>query len=190
MKQKTRYNIRLSTRKGVMVSPSEDVDAFYRLMETTGQRDQFGIHSLAYYAKAFELFSAENNCILLVAEYEGVPIAGLMAFVSGRRSWYLFGASASEHRERMPTYLLQWEAMKWARAKGCWQYDLYGVPDHDQEYLEGNFRKRSDGLWGVYRFKRGFGGQVTRSQGPWDKVYKPTLYNLYLRWAAGRAGGD
>ena len=190
MKQKTRYNIRLAGKKGVQVDPTGDVAAFHQLMETTGQRDQFGIHSLAYYQRAYELFRAVDKCAILMAEYEGEQIAGLMVFASGTRSWYLYGASASKHRERMPTYLLQWEAMKWARARGCLQYDLYGVPDHDEEYLETNFQERSDGLWGIYRFKRGFGGHLTRSSGPWDRVYNSFFYQIYLRWAARSAGVD
>jgi peptidoglycan pentaglycine glycine transferase (the first glycine) len=184
MKQKTRYNIRLASKKGVTVRSSDDIAAFYSLMEVTGKRDQFGIHSLTYYQKAFDLFYPTGNCVLLAAESAGQQIAGMMAFAAGRRAWYLYGASASLHRELMPTYLLQWEAIRWARSKGCWQYDLYGVPDHDQEYLEANFKDRSDGLWGIYRFKRGFGGQVVRSAGPWDRVYNALLYRFYLQWTA------
>ena len=184
MKQKTRYNIRLAVKKEIQVKFSDDVDAFYELMETTSLRDQFGIHSHLYYQKAYDLFHEAGKCELLMAEYDGEPVAGLMVFVSGNRSWYLYGASSSIHRERMPTYLLQWEAMKWARSKGCLQYDLYGVPDHDADYLEANFQEHSQGLWGIYRFKRGFGGKVIRSPGPWDRVYNSFLYQIYLRWIA------
>ena len=190
MKQKTRYNIRLAGKKGVQVASSDDVAAFYQLMETTGQRDQFGIHTLAYYQEAFDLFKEVDKCELLMAIFEGEPIAGVMVFASGDRSWYLYGASASEHRERMPTYLLQWEGMKWARSKGCIQYDLYGVPDYDSDHLEANFQERSEGLWGIYRFKRGFGGQVIRSPGSWDRVYNSFLYQIYLRWIAQSAGEE
>lgn len=184
MKQKTRYNIRLAAKKGVEVSSSADLDTFFDLMETTGERDQFGIHSIEYYRKAYNLFKPDGKCELFLAHYEGDPIAALMVFAAGKRSWYLYGASQSLHRERMPTYLLQWEAMKWARTVGCEQYDLWGIPDYDHEILEENFTSRSDGLWGIYRFKRGFGGVVTRSVGPWDRVYQPILYKLYLRWVA------
>ena len=184
MKQKTRYNIRLAVKKEIQVKFSDDVDAFYELMETTSLRDQFGIHSHLYYQTAYDLFHEAGKCELLMAEYDGEPVAGLMVFVSGNRSWYLYGASSSIHRERMPTYLLQWEAMKWARSKGCLQYDLYGVPDHDADYLEANFQEHSQGLWGIYRFKRGFGGKVIRSPGPWDRVYNSFLYQIYLRWIA------
>lgn len=184
MKQKTRYNIRLASKKGVNVSPSSDVETFFELMQSTGERDQFGIHSREYYRTAFNLFKPEGNCELLLASFDGEPIAAVMVFAAGNRCWYLYGASVARHRERMPTYLLQWEAMKWARNVGCEQYDLWGIPDYDQEVLEAEFTSRSDGLWGVYRFKRGFGGEITRSAGPWDRIYQPLLYKFYLRWVA------
>jgi lipid II:glycine glycyltransferase (peptidoglycan interpeptide bridge formation enzyme) len=79
----------------------------------------------------------------------------------------------------MPTYLVQWEAMRWAKFQGCIAYDLWGVPDEDEPILEEHFLERHDGLWGVYRFKRGFGGELKRTDGPWDMVYNPPIYSLY-----------
>ncbi|HLE16549.1 MAG TPA: peptidoglycan bridge formation glycyltransferase FemA/FemB family protein [Anaerolineales bacterium] len=183
MKQKTRYNIRLAQKKGLVVRASADLEPFYRMLRTTGERDAFGIHSLEYYRKAYKLFHPIGTCELLIAEYEGEPLAGLMAFAQGRRAWYLYGASSDVHREWMPTYLVQWEAMRWARARGCQEYDLWGVPDAGEDALEAGFQGRSDGLWGVYRFKRGFGGHLRRAAGPWDRVYMPAVYRLYLLWA-------
>ncbi len=116
---------------------------------------------------------------LLAAEYEGKPLAALMVFARGKRAWYMYGASTNEERNRMPTYLLQWEAMRWARAKGCTEYDLWGVPDADEGTLEAHFMSRHDGLWGVYRFKRCFGGEIRRAAQAVDRVYKPFLYALY-----------
>jgi peptidoglycan pentaglycine glycine transferase (the first glycine) len=181
MKQKTRYNIRLAAKKGVLVHPSTDLDTFHHLMLVTGERNLFGVHSQDYYQRAYELFQPRGGCIILVAEYQGEPLSGLMAFARGRRAWYFYGASGNAHRELMPTYLLQWEAMQWARARGCTSYDLWGVPDFDESYLEDHFSERSQGLWGVYRFKRGFGGELMRALGSWDRVYNPALYALY-RW--------
>jgi peptidoglycan pentaglycine glycine transferase (the first glycine) len=182
MKQKTRYNINLALKKNVIVRPYTDISAFYELMRVTGQRDQFGIHSQTYYQKAFELFHNRGECQLLVAEYGGQPISALIVFQVGRRAWYFYGASSDVHRELMPNYLLQWEAMRWSKNQGCTEYDLWGVPDEDLEVLETNFTSRNDGLWGVYRFKRGFGGQLKRSVGAWDKIYNPILYRLYIFW--------
>ncbi len=188
MKQKTRYNIRLSHKKGVVVRPSADLQLFSTLMRITAERDRFGAHSQAYYEKVYDLFHPRGECELLLAEYEGEPLGALMVLASGKRAWYFYGASANSHRERMPSYLLQWEAIRWARARGCLEYDLWGVPDATEEVLEANFMARSDGLWGVYRFKRGFGGQLRRSIGPWDRVYSPVMYNLYSRVAGARVG--
>lgn len=181
MKQKTRYNIRLAQKKDVLIRESTDIDAFQQLMMTTGRRDGFGVHTLAYYRRAYDLFTATGKAALLQAEYQGHALAAIMIFAAGERAWYLYGASSDEERNRMPTYLLQWEAMRWAAARGCKSYDLWGVPDEDEETLESQFEQRSDGLWGVYRFKRGFGGQLMRSVRAWDRVYKPLLYQAYLR---------
>lgn len=190
MKQKTRYNIRLAQRKDVVVHPSHDIEAFYKMMTVTGQRDGFGVHTKAYYQRAYDLFQPLGMCALLLAEYEGQPLAGLMVFASGRRAWYLYGASTNQERNRMPTYLLQWEAMRWAKSKGCSEYDLYGVPDEDATVLEENFTHRSDGLWGVYRFKRGFGGELMRAASAHDKVYIPWAYWGYQAIIARRGLED
>ncbi|MBN1136800.1 MAG: peptidoglycan bridge formation glycyltransferase FemA/FemB family protein [Anaerolineae bacterium] len=181
MKQKTRYNIRLAGRKGVTVRPGDegDLPAFYRLMEETSRRDGFAIHSRAYYETAHRLFVPTGRGRLLLAEHGGRLLAGLVAVALGDTACYMYGASADEGRELMASYLLQWEAMMWARERGCRAYDLWGVPDEDESRLEAEFAQRGDGLWGVYRFKRGFGGRLVRTVGAWDLVYAPVRYWLY-----------
>ena len=186
MKPKCRYNIRLAEKKGVTVRAWNDIQSFHEMMTVTGGRDNFGVHSKEYYQRAYELFHPKGTCELLVAEYEGKPLASLMVFANGKRAWYVYGASNDQERNRMPTYLLQWEAIRWAKARGCDEYDLWGVPDENEETLEANFESRHDGLWGVYRFKRGFGGEVKRAAQAMDKVYNPLLYKLYLwRFSSG-----
>jgi lipid II:glycine glycyltransferase (peptidoglycan interpeptide bridge formation enzyme) len=186
MKQKTRYNIRLAEKKGVIVRPWDDLESFHKMMLITGGRDGFGVHSLEYYRRVYELFHPKGLCELLVAEYDGRPLAALFVARYGRRAYYLYGASTDEERNRMPAYLLQWKAMKWAKARGCEEYDLWGVPDEDEATLETSFETRRDGLWGVYRFKRGFGGQLKRAAQAMDQVYNPLLYWLYLKLIGNR----
>ena len=186
MKQKTRYNIRLAEKKGVTVRAWDDIEAFHNMMLVTGGRDGFGVHSLEYYHRAYDLLHPKQMGEILVAEYEGKALAALFVAGSGKRAYYLYGASTDEERNRMPTYLLQWEAMKWAKARGCEEYDLWGVPDEDEQTLEANFEKRHDGLWGVYRFKRGFGGELKRAAQALDRVYNPLLYWAYLRFIGNR----
>jgi peptidoglycan pentaglycine glycine transferase (the first glycine) len=188
MHQKTRYNIRLSHRKGVSVRPWRDPAGFGDMIARTAAREGFGAHAQRYYQRAYELFHARGNCELFLAEYQGTPLASLMVFAYGSRAWYLYGASTTRERNRMPAYQLQWEAMRWAKARGCHTYDLWGVPDADHERLEAEFTSRTDGLWGVYRFKRGFGGQLMRSAGAWDRPYKRPLYWLYRRFTGLLSG--
>ena len=181
MKQKTRYNIRLAEKKGVTVRAWDDIESFHKMMLVTGGRDGFGVHSLDYYKRAYEVLQPKGLGEILLAEYEGKPLAALFVARNGNRAYYLYGASTDEERNRMPTYLLQWEAMKWAKARGCEEYDLWGVPDEDEATLEANFESRHDGLWGVYRFKRGFGGELKRAAQAMDRVYNPFLYWAYLK---------
>ncbi|MBV6401454.1 MAG: hypothetical protein CNIPEHKO_01755 [Anaerolineales bacterium] len=186
MKQKTRYNIRLAEKKGVTVRAWDDIESFHKMMLVTGGRDGFGVHSLEYYKRAYELLQPKGLGEILLAEYEGKPLAALFVARNGNRAYYLYGASTDEERNRMPTYLLQWEAMKWAKARGCEEYDLWGVPDEDEATLEANFESRHDGLWGVYRFKRGFGGELKRAAQAMDRVYNPILYWAYLKFIGSR----
>ena len=186
MKQKTRYNIRLGDKKGVVVRETNDIQGFYQLMQTTGTRDGFAVHDISYYQKAYDIFSPSGTCVLLGAFHEEKPLAYLMLFLSGERSWYFYGASDDASRNLMPTYLLQWEAMRWSKAHGAAIYDLWGIPDASAEELEEQFLQRNDGLWGVYRFKRGFGGEVVRSAPAFIRVYQPHLYRAYQKIRAGR----
>ena len=103
----------------------------------------------------------------LVAEVDQKPVAGLFIFRFGTQAYYLYGMSSTEHRKMMPNHLLQWEAIRWAKAHGCRTYDLWGAPD--------NFHEK-DPLWGVYRFKRGFSGVVVQHIGAWDRPFQPNLY--------------
>jgi len=179
MKQKWRYNVRLSERKGVevRVGGADDMAAFHALMQVTGARDQFGVHTEDYYRRAWELFAPEERVRLLLASYEGKLLAGLMAFAFNGQAWYLYGASSDEHRELMPNHQLQWCAMQWAREQGCTQYDLWGITDEDPG-------SPSAALGGVQRFKEGFGGEVVRYVGAYDQVYNAPLYAL-MRKARG-----
>lgn len=187
MKQKTRYNIRLAAKKEVTVRQGglADIAAFNKLMRVTGERDQFGVHTPMYYHAAYEIFAPMGQCALFLAEFEERPLAGVMVFALGKTAAYLYGASSNEERQRMPTYAVQWAAMEWAKEQGCHWYDLWGVPDAPEEELEGNFSDRNDGLWGVYRFKRGFGGNIQRTIGATDRIYNKLVYKLY-QWRRGR----
>ena len=151
MSKKTRACFRTAQQGGVIPRYSRDVERFFSILEETGQRDEFGVHSLSYYRKVFAVFAPLDEVCLIMAEREGSTLAGLMAFAHGKRAWYLYAASHNEQRQLNPTYLIQLEAMRWAARKGCREYDLYGVPDFDLETLEASFTEQTGwavgGLW-------------------------------------------
>ncbi|HEY5729195.1 MAG TPA: peptidoglycan bridge formation glycyltransferase FemA/FemB family protein [Anaerolineales bacterium] len=174
MKQKTRYNIRLATKKGVTlrIGKKEDLGMLYKMYAETSVRDGFVIRDEGYYKTVWSLFmnSNEPTCEPLIAEVDGEPVAAIFVFYFAGRAYYVYGMSRSVHREKMPTYLLQWEAMKRAKAMGCTVYDLWGAPEVFDE---------SDSMWGVYRFKEGLGGEVVRTLGAYDFAPSPLWYKMY-----------
>jgi lipid II:glycine glycyltransferase (peptidoglycan interpeptide bridge formation enzyme) len=182
MKQKTRYNVRLAEKKGVVlhVGNQEDLGMLYKMYAETSVRDGFIIREEGYYQTVWKSFMANVQspitnyqlpiAIPLIAEVDGEPVAAIFVFMFAGRAYYVYGMSRDAHREKMPTYLLQWEAMKRAKAAGCTVYDLWGAPEVFDE---------SDSMWGVYRFKEGLGGQVVRTLGAWDYAPNPLWYKLY-----------
>ncbi len=178
MKQKTRYNIRLAEKKGVSVrgGTAEDFPMLYRMYAETSVRDGFVIRDQDYYQTVWMTFLKPSNVLAqpsmipLIAEVNNEPVAGLFLFMFSGRAYYVHGMSREIHREKMPTYLLQWEAMKRAKAVGCTVYDLWGAPEKFDE---------SDPLWGVYRFKEGLGGHVQRTLGAWDHSPNKFWYKMY-----------
>lgn len=181
MKQKTRYNIRLAGRKGVTVraGKKEDLSMLYKMYAETSVRDGFVIRDEGYYQTVWRTFmqsSIDNRqspipkAEPLIVEVEEEAVAAIFVFRFAGRAYYLYGMSREVHREKMPNYLLQWEAMRRVKAVGCHIYDLWGAPDEFDE---------SDSMWGVFRFKQGLGGDVVRTLGAWDYTPKPFWYKMY-----------
>lgn len=175
MKQKTRYNVRLGERKELTVrfGTADALDLLYDLYRETARRDDFVIRPLDYYRKAWGDFMRTGLAQPIIADYKGDPVGHVIIFGFGGRAWYFYGASSDEERNRMPSYLLQWEAIRWARSQRMTVYDMWGAPD--------DFANESDPLAGVFRFKSGFGGTVVRRIGAWDYPARPLLYRLYTR---------
>lgn len=172
MKQKTRYNIRLAERKGITIRAGTPADfpAIAQMYLETAQRDGFAVRPVAYYLDAWQTLYDAGLAHPLLAEYEGQPVAAVIVVSYGGRAIYMYGASTDKERQRMPNYLLQWEAIRQAQERGGRVYDFWGAPD---DFVE------SDPLWGVWRFKAGFNGQIVRHIGAWDYPARPFWYWLY-----------
>lgn len=165
-KQKTRYNIRLAGKKGVTVREGriEDLDGWYEMYLATARRDGFSVHDLEYYRIVLQTLQPRDMATLLLAHHGEDLLAGIIVFAFGRTGQYMYGASSNQKRNLMAPYLVQWEGMRWARARGAVVYDLWGIPDRLEEHED---------LWGVYRHKRGYGGEIVRYIGAFDLVEAP-----------------
>ena len=170
---KTRYNIRLAQRRGVTVrvgTTREDLRTFYRILVETARRDRFLVRAESYYQDMWELLVEKRLARLFLADHEGETLAGTMAFILGDKAWYVYGASSNARREVMPNYLLQWTMIRWAKDSGCNLYDFRGV--------SGNLDP-SDPLYGLFRFKKGFGAEFTEFIGEFDLVLSSSWYHAY-----------
>lgn len=181
MKPKTRYNIRLSAKKGVTVDAGgvSDLDAWYTLYEDTSRRDRIGIHEPAYYAGLLEAArtypGTRPDIRLLLARHEGDLLAGNIVAFWKDRALYLYGASSNAKRNLMPTYALQWQAIRLAREAGCTAYDLFGVPLRPEP---------RHAMYGLYQFKTGFNEKVQERWGTWDA---PCRWPAYMGYRAAEA---
>ena len=163
--EKTRYNIRLAMRKGVTIKDGtkEDLKDFHKIMQETGNRDHFGIRPLSYFEKMYDTL-APNNMKVLMAYYDGKPIAGTIPIMYGNKVWYLYGASSNQYRNVMPNYLLQWEMIKIALENKADIYDFRGVEEFEDETKQ---------EYGVYKFKKGFKGEFIEFIGEIQLVFNP-----------------
>ncbi len=178
MHEKTRYNIRLAERHGVVVreGTAKDLAVFLKLTEETASRDRFLSHSAGYLKATYEALAPNGFARLRLAEHEGKTLAANMEIVCGDTVTYLHGASSSASRNVMAPFALQWGAMRAAKAEGRQIYDLWGAnPEEDS----GFYYKKS---WeGITRFKRGFGGMQKDLLGTYDLPVRPLLYRLAVR---------
>jgi lipid II:glycine glycyltransferase (peptidoglycan interpeptide bridge formation enzyme) len=191
-----RADIRRASREGVVVRAGAgpaDLDAFYTIMEQTGVRAGFGIHSRDYYRFAWEQFrcaGAAPGALLVLAERAGATLAACLIFGWAGAGLYLYGGSTEEGLKSGANHALQWHALQWAREHGCRLYDFWGVPDEfgqADDVADAAERARLDAaakldpLYGVFRFKKGFGGRVVRYLPAYDRVYVRQLYRLWQR---------
>jgi lipid II:glycine glycyltransferase (peptidoglycan interpeptide bridge formation enzyme) len=176
---KTRYNIRLGQKKGVEIIRSEkrtDIKIFLNILEETSKRQKFLIHQNNYYEALWDIFKPQKMIHLFMAYYQGKPVSGLFLITFGNKCWYLYGASGSIHRETMPNYALHWEVIKWAKNNGLKEYDLWGIPFVKDD---NSAPPENHPLFGVWRFKKGFGGKIVRYPGTFDIPYSSVYYNLF-----------
>ena len=167
--QKTRYNVRVAMKHGVEVRVvgQEYLDDFVRIMQTTGERDGFRVRPKSYFARMLKALG--EHARLYMGFYEGNAVCGAIATNYAGKTCYVYGASDNVYRNVMPNYLMQWEMIRWAVETGCTLYDFQGV--------SGNLDENGP-MYGLYRFKKGFNGQLDEYAGEWNYTYRPVIGKL------------
>ncbi|MBL7995827.1 peptidoglycan bridge formation glycyltransferase FemA/FemB family protein [bacterium] len=174
---KTRYNIKLSEKKGVTIeekNSQDGVDVFYKLFRITSERDKFLILQKSYFTHLWKTLSEKNMCSIFIACYDGKPLSAVFMTVFGKTMTYLYGASSNEYRNLMPNHLVHWHAIEWAKSRGVEYYDFWGIPSHPHEQHP---------LWGVYRFKKGFCETETNWIGTFELIFNSFWYVVFEKAA-------
>ncbi len=173
MKSKVRYNIKLASRKEVTIRESiggEDTAKFLELNKVTTERNKFFAHPDRYYKKQFDMLGRAGLLKLFIAEYKSEPIAIIVVALHGKTATYLHGTSSNKERNRMPTFLVHWEAIKVMQSMGLKWYDFHGVAPTDNK----------EHPWaGITRFKMGFGAERIEYMGAQDLPLKKLTYLAY-----------
>jgi peptidoglycan pentaglycine glycine transferase (the first glycine) len=192
MHAKNRYSVRLALRRGVTVerggTDPRSLELFYGLLKETQERNDFGIHDKSYYDDFMRLFG--DRALMLFGMVDGQPATGLIAARFGDEAIYMYGGSSTVHRGDGAAFLLQYEAMRWARDQGCRRYDLWGIPDEDPapeaEQSDGAPSSKGDDRRGLYTFKVRFGGEIVRYPKTMERRYVPVVAWVARRFALGR----
>jgi lipid II:glycine glycyltransferase (peptidoglycan interpeptide bridge formation enzyme) len=177
--QSTRRNLRKAQAAGVVVEPvfatAENLAKMYELMVAVEGRAHYGLRSQAYFTDYWAAIIAAGQAQLLFSKHEGEVLTGIFVTFLGNRAWYKDGGSFDKKRELQPSYLMQWEVMRWLKARGITSYDLVGVPPRDQI---GTGHDRDS----LYEFKRKFNPEVTEFVGCWDIAPSSWRYRLWRQF--------
>ena len=187
LRKQTRRKLLASQKKGLTVRKGtlEDLPGFYRLLRETAKRARFPPRTYDFYKKEFSTFFNKDNALFLLGCLKDRVLAANISYSFGSHAAFFYQASADDCGNLNINTLMTWEQIKLFKEKGCMTFDLWGIPDQvglsycqTGELLKPN---RTDGLWGVYKFKSGFSENVVCYVGAYDYIYKPQAYKLITR---------
>lgn len=172
--KKIRYKINYGPQRGLTFkNPGETgIDHFVKVMKETGRRANFVGRDAAYYHKLYRILAEQGLVNLTLGYYQGEVVIAGITVVFGDRAWAICGGQTNRFRNHYAYHAMIWERIKWAKGKGARWFDFYGVPgqistDHP--------------LYGLFHFKKSFGGEYRAFVGEKDLVISPLYYCLWTR---------
>ena len=178
LNQKGRHAIRRAERDGVVVKKveltDENIQIMYDLFKQTASSAGFVIRPLEYYQHFYRAYG--DNGALFFAYVDNTPVAGAFAMVQGEKSMYKDGASVRERVVYGASHLLQWEVIKWTKARGSKEHDLAGVPPIAE------IKNPDHPFYGLGRFKTSFNKTVTEHVGAYEIPVSRLKTTLWMRY--------
>lgn len=174
MHSKTRYNIKIANRHGVVVEEKTDdsgFETYLKLLFDTTKRQGFYLHSQSYHRNLWKILKPTKMVHIFIASYQDQPLSAFMIYTHHDKLYYPYGASSDQNRQVMAPNLLMWEVIKFGRSLKLKSFDMWGS-------LGPNAHETEQG-YGFHRFKQGYGGQLVQFVGTYDLVINPNLYKIY-----------
>jgi len=173
MHPKTRYNIRLAQKKGVIVKEMSDekgFEIFSELYFDTCKRQKYFGHTPRYHKVIWDALK-KNIAHILIAFYNDIPLAAYELFYFDNALYYPYGGTSLEYRNVMAANLLMWEAIKLGKKLGALYFDMWGslAPQYEESHPWSGFT----------RFKEGYGGKFVQFSGSFDLIINPIGYRIY-----------
>lgn len=170
---KTRYNIRLAQKKGVIVKEltnEKGFEIFTKLYFDTCQRQHYHGHDRHYHQTLWNVFQ-KKIAHIFIAFYQKIPLAAYQVWLYKNRAYYTYGGSSERYRNLMASNLLMWQVIRWAKKSGAQWFDLWGSLPPNYSF--------SHPWSGFTRFKQGYGTEFVELIGSYDLVIEPFFYSLY-----------
>tara|TARA_Y100001970_G_scaffold268324_1_gene359441 strand:+ start:72 stop:1088 length:1017 start_codon:yes stop_codon:yes gene_type:complete len=173
MKQKCRYNIKLSQKNGVQVKelPLSEIQIFFKLYKDTLKRNKFDGQSLEFFKNYIQ--SCSDFSKLFVAYKDQEVLASSITIFYGDRVTYLYGASSNQNKKLMAPYALHWHIIQHAKKLSFKTYDFWGIAKDSKD--------ENHPWYGITRFKKQFGGTQQNFIGAYDYIINPELYDEFVK---------
>ena len=193
LRKPVQHQIKKSRKLGVQVriaQSREDMAHYYRLhLQTRSKKQGMPTQPQRFFFELWDTFAASGAMQLLLAEYQGTIIAGIILLASGTTVRYAYGASDEHYLNLAPNNMLIWTAITWGCKQGYQTLDLGRTASTNQGLME--FKRR----WGAtmeplpYYYYPDVAGLAATSESSWKFRLLTACWKQLPLAVAGPLGG-
>ncbi len=149
LRKPIQHQIKKSQKHGVQIRTAqkrEEMELYYNLhLQTRTRKHGMPAQSKDYFFQLWDMFAANGALQLLLAEYQGTTIAGIILLIHGNTIHYAYGGSDEQYLNLAPNNLLFWTAIAWGCTQGYKRFDLGRTACENEGLME--FKRR----WGAVK---------------------------------------